>query len=61
MTFPPGTVDAQWCLTERGAKDVLVNLSLLQAWGESGHVVIEEFNKAQKKEIEEVSRAPPEQ
>jgi hypothetical protein len=46
-------------MTERGAKDVLVNLALLHAWGEIGQEVIEGFNRAQKKEIEEVNRAPP--
>lgn len=46
-------------MTERGAKDVLVNLATLQAWGESGQAVIEEFNRGQNKEIEEDNRAPP--
>lgn len=47
MTYPAGTAGAEWCMTERGAKDVLVNLSLLQAWGESEQAVIEEFNQGQ--------------
>jgi hypothetical protein len=47
LTYPPGTVGASWCLTERGAKDVLVNLAVLQAWGVVGQEVIEGFNRAQ--------------
>ena len=45
LTYPPGTTSADWCLTERGAKDILYNLEVLRAWGATGQAVIEEYNK----------------
>ena len=44
VTYPPGTTTADWCLTERGGKDILYNLEVLRAWGASGQAVIAEFN-----------------
>jgi hypothetical protein len=45
----PGTAGADYCLTDRGRRDVLINLELLRAWGSSNMSIIEQFNKREKK------------
>lgn len=35
----------EYCLHDRGRKDVLIDLELLRAWGAANQAIIEEFNK----------------
>ena len=35
----------EFCLSDRGRKDVLINLELVRAWGEINFSTIEQFNK----------------
>jgi hypothetical protein len=38
----------EYCLDDRGRRDVLINLELLRAWGETIQAVIEKFNQRKK-------------
>lgn len=36
---------AEFCLTDRGRRDVLINLELLRRYGATNQTIIEEFNR----------------
>ncbi|WP_223921671.1 hypothetical protein [Geobacter sp. AOG2] len=37
-----------YCLSDRARRDVLIDLELLRAWGETNQAVIEKFNQRGK-------------
>lgn len=36
---------SEYCLSDRGRKDTLIDMELLRVWGASNQEVIERFNK----------------
>lgn len=46
--YAPGNSGADYCLTDRGRRDVLINLELLRVWGAESKGIIEQFNKHEK-------------
>jgi DNA-binding HxlR family transcriptional regulator len=43
---PVAPPEADYCLTDRGRRDTLINLELLRAWAAANEAIIEKHNQS---------------
>jgi hypothetical protein len=48
VLYPPGAAQAEYCLDDRGRRDVLINLEFYRAALESSRTVLRLYNEAIK-------------
>ena len=51
--YPPGSPLAEYCLTDRGRRDTLINLELYRAALQSSQAVIHIYNESIKPEADD--------